>query len=316
MPLPDVFDPGGVDASFDPGAAETVDPGPPDLPAVDPGPPEGASDPGTADSPDAAPPGTLPWPELVLVGAIRMVESGTQGGIDVHLHDRPTWPTATLLDTLGPCRFYGSLPPVDCVPPCKSGYETCGPDGKCTPMPARVSAGTITFAGLKEPYVATPGDADWYTVTPSTSPDLFAPGATLTVKAAGAQMPAFEATVKGVADVNMPWASLVVVMDDDAPLVLEWTPAGDGSRVEVAFQIGWHGAPPTAILWCEADDSAGSIAVPAAFVKQFPPAGGMGLFQHPSYVQRVSRTLVDVGTGQVEVSASSAKNFSISHNPW
>ena len=64
---------------------------------------------------------------------------------------------------------------------------------------------------------------------------------------------------------------------------------------------------------CRAPDSAGTLVVPAAVIAKFPYFSGFGLFQVPSWAERVSRTLVSTPAGPVEVTASSRVNLGVSH---
>jgi len=105
----------------------------------------------------------------------------------------------------------------------------------------------------------------------------------------------------------------LVELTDQAATTLSWTPAGDGSRVEVRLQLGWHGRPPTGIIACSAPDSAGQIVVSPTVIKPFPYFGGIGLFQVPSWMARVSRQIVMTSVGPIAVSAESRVNLGVMH---
>jgi hypothetical protein len=231
--------------------------------------------------------------------------------VDVLFRDAPDPAAHELIAESGPCRYYRVLALDNCDPPCEV-EQRCLPGGTCAPWPERLSAGPVTVTGLKAAVTATPDDTAWYSVVPDPPADMFGAGAAISVAAAGDAVPAFEAHVAGVADMEPGWPG-TLQMEDGKPLPIAWPVKGDGARVEVAIQIGWHGKPPTDIIWCEADEASGGVEVPAAFVGMFPPWGGIGLFQNPSWARRVSRTVVDGPHGPVEVMVASETSISFLH---
>lgn len=336
--LAEAADPGTPEA--DPGSTDDplADPGPSDDPALDarldPAPdpsrdlatdsqaeygPDVPADPAaetpsdvSSDAPEGPSPGLL----LAPVGQVLLEEhfqpgSSPWASASVRFVDAPWHPDHALVDEQGDCRYYEALPRVPCVPDCQEG-RYCSAAGECLPWPQRVSAGVVMVSGIETPLTATPDEAAWYTVVPEPAGNIFEAGDAITVSAAGAVVQAFAAEVKGVADMVPGWSG-ELVMKDGEPLVVTWPVQGDGARVEVVIQIGWHGNPPTDVIWCEADEDKGRVEVPAAFVARFPPWGGMGLFQHPSYARRVSRALVETPAGPIEVLASSRTAIFILH---
>ena len=282
----------------------------------------GPADTATPDTADATAPPDEPHPLFDYWSWIRIRETYNDGfglsqsGVEVRINDAPYINAYTLLADEGACRYYQWESPPPCEPACEPWSEYCDIDGACKPMPSRVSAGTLAITGLAEPVQAIPDETAFYGVVPSNLPDdLFAPGATVTVTATGATVPGFSATVSGVADMEL-GHSPTLDMVDGQPLVVTWVPKGDGARIELVIQIGWHGKPPTDILFCEGEDADGAITVPAALVEAYPPAGGIGLFQNPSWIRRVSRATVDAGAGPLEMSVSSEQMVNPMHNPW
>jgi len=287
---------------------------PPDVPADVP-----------ADTPPDDAPGetTGPEPDPVwgFAGTIRLEQymSYANGAVpqssavQILLDDAPNGRAHVIEAEAGACRFYRAPPPWTCTPACADDWtEYCSIDGVCLPYPQRVSAGTITLAGLQGgPYVIPVGDADWYSA-PETPPTLFEPGAAITVSASGGDVPPFEAHLTGVDLMKTPIDGALTLVDG-ADQAVTWTPAGDGSTVELVLQIGWHGRPPEAIIWCTAPDADGSVTVPQAMIEAFPYFGGMGLFQHPCLLRRVSRAVVLGKGGPIEVLAASVMGFGVIH---
>jgi hypothetical protein len=252
---------------------------------------------------------------------IRVVEQvGSDGAalgasVDAVFYDQPNGifnPDAyeLLLDD-GSCRYFRSLPPPLCNPPCGAS-GMCNAKAECVPWPHRISAGPITITGLVEPVTLTPDATAYYSAPNSFLGDLFGASSTIKVSAAGGEVPAFTTTLVGV-------DPLVANIGDTYPLedghdnLLSWTAQGDGASVEVAIQTGWHGAPPSDIIWCVAPEAAGTVVIPQAMVEMYPPAGGIGLFPHLSTLKRVHRQLVEWPGGSISVAVASELWFSIVH---
>lgn len=304
-----------------------------DVPA-DPGPEADAPPEADAELPDVPPtddtgpddgPGetTEPTPDPVwgFAGTIHVVQymgygSGAvpqSSALSILLQDAPNGRSHVIEAEEGACRFYRAAPQGTCTPPCADDWsEYCSIDDVCLPFPQRVSAGTITVAGVAGgPYAIPVGDADWY-AAPETPAALFEPGAAITVSASGGDVPAFQADLTGVGPMKAPIEGALTLVDG-APQVVTWTPEGDGSTVELILQIGWHGRPPDAILWCTAPDADARVTVPQALVEAFPYFGGMGLFQHPALLRRVSRQVVPSPGGPIEVLVASQLAFGVIH---
>jgi hypothetical protein len=275
------------------------------------------SDGETADG-DTSEPGEVD-PLFGTAGEIEIIEQYSDGlgevaGSWVHitLRDRVSPETYVLRAADGDCKVFTPAE-VSCEPACGEG-EICDADSHCAAYAVGVSAGDITLGGLaKGPYAANHvGDGQYVTTPEPPSDGLFAAGDAISVSAAGAAIPAFTATASGVADLLVPNIGLVE-LTDQAATTFSWTPAGDGSRVELRLQLGWHGRPPTGIIACSAPDAAGQILVSPTVIKPFPYFGGIGLFQVPSWAARVSRSVVDTPAGKIAVSAESRVNLGVSH---
>lgn len=262
-------------------------------------------------------------PLFGLAGEIAIIEQYSGGlgevagsWIYVALRDRPAPASYVLRAADGDCKVF--TPEItSCEPTCGEG-EVCDANAHCAPYAVGVSAGEIVFDGLaKGPYTAQYVGEGQYVVAPEPPPGgsgdgLFGPSDAIKVSAAGADVPAFAASVSGVADLQIPTIGLVE-LTDQAATTLTWTPAGDGSRVEVRLQLGWHGRAPTGIIACSAPDAAGQVVISPSVIKPFPYFGGVGLFQVPSWMARVSRTIVATPAGPIAVSAESRVNLGVTH---
>jgi hypothetical protein len=185
----------------------------------------------------------------------------------------------------------------------------------CVPFAAPASVGVITLDGLVVDITATPGSpTPYYTLDPEPPSDgLFAAGATITVDAAGSPTVAgFEATVSGVSDLAIDTIGLVELVDGQ-DFAFTWTPDGSEATVELVLQLGWHGLPPTGRIVCSAPDAAGTIVVSAELIAGFPYFSGIGLFQNPSWAERLTRTMVAGSRGPIEVRAASRVSLGVTH---
>ena len=254
---------------------------------------------------------------FALAGAIRVVEAYSSGAgmvvgawVEIDLRDRPAPMTYVLAAEDGACKVWVPAE-VMCTPPCAVD-QTCAATADCEPQSVAASAGELTLAGLVTTFTAKDVGGG-YTLSPEPPSDgLVDAGDAITVAAAGAAIPAFTAALRGVADLAIEGTGLVELADGKET-TLEWTPAGDGSLVEAVLQLGWHGAPPTGIIACRAPDSAGAITITPTVIRPFPYFGGIGLFQVPSWLERVSRTVVDAPGGPIEITASSRVNLGVMH---
>jgi hypothetical protein len=304
---PDADDVTEPDALADAAEPDTVA----DLPPADDlGPDDGGGEVVTAPDPVWGYAGTLHLTQYMGYGGGAVPQSSA---LEILLQDAPNGRNHVVEAEAGACRLYRAVEIAPCTPACADdGSEYCSLEGQCVPFPQRVSAGTITVSGVAGgPYVIPVGEQSWY-AAPETPPTLFTPGAAITVSASGGDVPAFEAHLTGVGLLQAPIDGALTLLDG-ADQNVTWSPADDGSTVELVLQIGWHGRPPDAILWCSAPDAAGRVTVPKALIEAFPYFGGMGLFQHPAYLRRVSRAVVDAPGGPVEVWAASVIAFGVIH---
>ena len=273
----------------------------------------------TPDAPDTTDPDELGL-RFELAGSIAIVEVYSDGFGGVagsyvlpDLRDRKPPTGYVEKAAAGACVVWTRADAV-CTPQCGEGLA-CDAAGACVPIALPASAGTLTITGLvASPMTATPTEFG-YTMSPEPPADgLFDAGDVITVAASGAAIGAFEASVTGVSDMHIDGVGYYELVDDQDTTVT-WRPANDGSDIEVLFQVGWHGAPPTGVIACRAPDAAGQVVVPAVVVNELPYLGAIALFQNPSWIERVSRTVVDTAQGPIEITASSRVNVGLSHAP-
>jgi len=274
---------------------------------------DAAPDASTADGgadPDAGTPNDPLDPLVAVDGFVRLVEGDWGATADVRFMTA-AWPTdQELVAQSGPCALYRARTPGFCDPPCDD-YDICSPSGDCLPSPERISAGAVQIAAPDWTASATPDDTLWYEVRGAPSDDLFAPGDSIAVTAEGADVAAFAVELEGVGDARP--VDGEVVLTDGRDAVIDLEPQDDGALVELVLQTGWHGAPAEGILWCTASGQATEVTIAASLVDQFPPAGGIGLFPHPSYLRRVQRRLLDDPSGTIEVSLASEASLVVTH---
>lgn len=180
---------------------------------------------------------------------------------------------------------------------------TLGSDGPCklfaNPPSRGFSAGVISLTGTTTALTMTPNGTPpqvGYTTTPAVPATVFAPGATLTVQAAGGDVPAFTATVTApstLAGFTPPTTSL----SRAAGYTATWTAGGgQGMWLIVIAEIG-TGAD---VVLCRVPDT-GSFAIPAstfALIPALATKAAVGL-------ARVSEANVAIGQGSVAVVVAS-----------
>jgi hypothetical protein len=229
------------------------------------------------------------------IGYINLVEGGGIDSVFAQLRDRGELPLPQLIARDGECAVYVHPQPSLCSPACTNGF--CVATDTCELWPEFAPAGTISVTGTNEPVGFVPGQY-WYDVNPSpTGADLFDEGAAITVSAPGDVTPGFTLGATGVAPLE---ASFPVTLElqDGVDKEITWTAEASG-RIQLALQVGWHGAPYEALLLCETDDD-GSLTVPGALITQFPRASS-SLEQHASSLTRFTRDVVTTPAGPIEL---------------
>jgi hypothetical protein len=240
------------------------------------------------------------------VGTINLIEGGFLG-VYASLQDGPELPTPSSIANDDECVVYRRPPAALCDPACSNA--ACTAPDTCTPFAQNASAGRITVTGLRAPLAFVPG-AFGYVPEPSPSEDLFDPGAAITVSAPGDVTPAFSVSLTAPAPLGAPFQNLTLRDGEDATIT--WTPAGGGARsIQVALVVGWHGAPPEAMMICETDDD-GALTIPGALVTALPRAAS-SLESHPSWILRFDRAVVAAPAGPVEIVVGSQVSLYFAH---
>ena len=139
-----------------------------------------------------------------------------------------------------------------------------------------VAAGTITITGGKAPLTLA-FDAGTGIYSTYATDLLWSDGATLTVSASGGVVPAFSATVTGVAQVvlvkpALPAAGVKLPVSTNGPMAFQWSGSSVGT---ITAMMSQSTTAPSVTVRCVFDASAGAGSAPAAAMNAFP-AGASG----------------------------------------
>jgi hypothetical protein len=245
--------------------------------------------------------------QVARVGFVNLVEGSGFLGTYALIQDRPELPVPSAVASQGDCTVFRRPSPSLCDPPCTDAVCTA-PD-TCTPYAQNASAGRITVGGLRAPLAFVPGQFG-YMPEPQPPGDLFDPGASISVSAAGDVTPAFAVELTAPPPLEAPFQNLTLTDGVDATIT--WTAGAGGPRsIQVMLVVGWHGAPPEALMVCETDDD-GSLTIPGALIAQLPRAASK-LEQHSSWILRFDRAVVFAPAGPIEVVAGSQVNLYFAH---
>ncbi len=185
-----------------------------------------------------------------------------------------------------------------CNPPC-GAIEYCGQGNVCKPAAAVVSAGSISVDGASTTVTLVPTNSTYVgTSFPLAS---ITSSVTISVRAAGGAMSAFAISSAGVdsAGIGLPAGGSEFALIDGQDKVITWS-ATENGIVQLLLNSGWHGAPPTATLLCEAPASAGRLVIPRAVVEAYPLASSVGM-SHTSTVLLLQRKTAVVNASTVEL---------------
>lgn len=207
--------------------------------------------------------------------------------------------------------------PSLCEPACDDGL--CIATDVCEPFPTYQSAGAMTVTGLAQA-LSMAGTDGFYQPEAPLPEELFADGATVTATLAGGAFPAHAVTAGGVPAIAAAIVDGKITLAPGRDHVLRWTPADDGSRVQVTLNANnrGHGAPYEAIIECDAPDDAGQVTIPAAQVDGFPETAAWevcaGSDCPRSTIRRYRRGTTAVGDAEVELVVGSQLNFGVIHD--
>lgn len=257
---------------------------------------------------DAARDATIPQFDGAVIGGLRVneidVDSAPNSTMNVFeiwgLYDRPfalqifgvvregMWQVAL---REGACVYLTEIMPGFCTPGCTT-EQYCDVDDVCQPYPLQQSAGPMTLTGLTSTVTLTPTGDGNYDTSGTPTANMFEPGATVTLTAAGADLPAF--TVSTTAPVHLtPAIPCPVEPVAGQDLIVTWD-AGDGDLVRWEMISAFHAGDGPMVL-CEGPDT-GSLTVPAAIIDRY-------LVDRTAYetmqLSRLQRAPADVGNGRL-----------------
>jgi hypothetical protein len=193
-------------------------------------------------------------------------------------------------------------PTLSCTPACVAPM-ICAGNNTCVAAPMGQNAGAVTVTGVGPAPIDVMriAAANTYYSTLMDPFPPFAVGDTVTLAAAGADVPAFSLEGRGIDPLVFPGTGILI--GRDKPLDLTWTaPAAAGAtKIYVRIDIGHHGGI-AARIDCHVDDT-GTTRVPASLVNMLIDKGTAGF---PSVV--LMRRTVDsamVGSGCVDFAITS-----------
>jgi len=133
-----------------------------------------------------------------------------------------------------------------------------------------VSAGEISVTGLKSELTVIP-ETQYYYYNPHFEPepengDIFDEGTAIDASAPGNEVPGFEVSGLGVADMETELQCDFMV-DGQSDLVVKWTPGTQDDKVVFAMRSGNHGAQFSSIT-CETEDT-GELVVSAELLLEY-----------------------------------------------
>jgi hypothetical protein len=163
---------------------------------------------------------------------------------------------------------------------CEGCQGVCVAENTCEPYPDTISAGTVTFTGLKLKDSSTtfslePNVANYQMGAIKLAYPPCTEGAAITLTAAGNQTAApFSLTAKGIDPLVV--LSDSVPMIDGQPIEVQWVPAkiAGNSTIFVSIDISYHGGTKAKIEGECVDD--GSFTIPAAMCDSLKSFGISG----------------------------------------
>ena len=209
----------------------------------------------------------------------------------------------------GGCKLYLPSNQDGCVPACSDG-SVCTAEGTCEAKPPTLNVGAVEIKGLSGAsngsVVLSYGEGGEYTIegNPIQGANLFAQGDAVIVQIEGsAELGPYDIEATGVSDMQHN-GSQEIALSDFEDYVFSWDATGKDEIVELTLKTGpWiSNQAPQGVLICAAHDSAGAITIPKDLIGLFPYFDGQGNDQHPSFVRRLSRTVVDTDAGPIDLS--------------
>lgn len=217
------------------------------------------------------------WISVVELNDSRMDVWGWDNGVRARIAEAEHWLLglvdntvsnwSTLIASDGACSLFEN-PFVErlCDPMCSMTQQCV--DGACVELPAALDVGPITVTTDRTSLEMTMDTAGRYRVDTGVPEDLFGPGASVTATAPGGEVTGFTVSALGVAPLEIP--SPAVPMSPNTPVVVSWTPADTGSRIQILLVSGpHHPSKPLAAILCDLPDNAGMVAIAAGLVTGF-----------------------------------------------
>lgn len=170
---------------------------------------------------------------------------------------------------IGACRLM-RFEPAQCDQFC---VGVCIEKDVCKPYPARLSAGTLRYSGMKVPMTLQPRFQNYYATETSLTADLFDIGDPVSVEGSGADFSAFNLTAFGVAKFE------TSALDNDelrlengADYTFTWKASADPRarmRLTLNSRNRSHGLPYEGIIECDTPDT-GHLTIAKELITPFP----------------------------------------------
>ena len=192
-------------------------------------------------------------------------------------------------------------PSLSCSPGCANGEE-CAGNNQCITSPMGLDVGTVTVAGLSLPISANMLPNNTY-YAPINAYPPFAPGDSVALTAAGADIAGFTLRGVGIEPIEVPTTTFAITPGE--PLTLTWTaPSGaSASRIGLSLDIAHHGNIAAKLL-CDVPDT-GSYTIPAAMLTALIDRGVAG-FPLVNFIRRTVDSTT-TASGCVDFAVASAR---------
>jgi hypothetical protein len=249
--------------------------------------------------------------------AVKLVEApGTQpitaidGGVRNGVLPSDVWQQKGA--AAGTCRLMVG-PMLMCATPCTSP-QICAGQNQCIDSPTYQDAGAVTITGVgPSPLTLNPLNPAQKVFAYSTSLSdpypPFSPGSAVTLRNAGATIPAFSLEAAGIQPLVFEGANLTMRNGEALPFTWTAPAGGSASPILVEVEIGHHGGV-SAHINCDLPDT-GSGEIPASLVSALIAEGVHG-FPTLSLTRRsVSSASVAGGCVDLAVAAHVQRNISV-----
>ncbi len=195
------------------------------------------------------------------------------------------------------CTLWKGLNQNFCEEYCLTGEE-CWEDGLCHPAPKKISIGTVTLDGLKEPFSVSPNEDNKY-------PAYFGKGlpylvgAPIEMGASGGVFEAFSLSGAGIEPMEIGDTEWVV--EPDKPFTVTWEPSEGPGMIYLELNVDQHGTTPVT-LECVLEDT-GTYTISAGFITEFIESGAGGAARGEIWRKTVDS--IDIGPGCIQFEISS-----------